>query len=167
MLLKKNNNCYTTEVLLFFYSFFMSDAYAYVIIFGGALAALIYGVILITSILRLPTGDKKMRDIADAIQEGAKAFLNRQYSTVAVVAVILCLVIGFIPQLGWLTAAAFLVGSVLSAIAGYIGMNISVRANIRTTEAAKKGIDRALSVAVKGGNITGMLVVGLALFGVA
>lgn len=145
----------------------MSDAYAYAIIFGGAIAALIYGIILITSILRLPTGDKKMRDIADAIQEGAKAFLNRQYSTVAVVAVILCLVIGFIPQLGWLTAGAFLVGSVLSAVAGYIGMNISVRANIRTTEAAKKGIDQALSVAVKGGNITGMLVVGLALLGVA
>ncbi len=137
------------------------------IIFGGAVAALVYGIILIINILRLPTGDKKMREIAAAIQEGAKAFLNRQYSTVAVVALVLLLIIGFIPQLGWLTAGAFAIGSILSAMAGYIGMNISVRANIRTTEAAKKGIDQALSVAVKGGNITGMLVVGLALLGVA
>jgi len=145
----------------------MPDAYSYMIIFGGALAALVYGIILIVSILRLPTGDKKMREIAAAIQEGAKAFLNRQYSTVAVVALVLFLIIGFIPQLGWLTAGAFAIGSILSAMAGYIGMNISVRANVRTTEAAKKGIDQALSVAVKGGNITGMLVVGLALLGVA
>jgi K(+)-stimulated pyrophosphate-energized sodium pump len=127
----------------------------------------VYGIILILSILRLPTGDKKMREIAAAIQEGAKAFLNRQYSTVAVVALVLFLIIGFVPQLGWLTASAFAIGSILSALAGYIGMNISVRANIRTTEAAKHSIDRALSVAVKGGNITGMLVVGLALLGVA
>ncbi|MEI6711514.1 MAG: sodium-translocating pyrophosphatase [bacterium] len=145
----------------------MPDAYSYMIIFGGAAAALIYGIILIVNILRLPTGDKKMREIAAAIQEGAKAFLNRQYSTVAVVAFVLLLIIGFVPQLGWLTASAFAIGSVLSAMAGYIGMNISVRANVRTTEAAKKGIDQALSVAVKGGNITGMLVVGLALLGVA
>ncbi|MFA6080600.1 MAG: sodium-translocating pyrophosphatase [Candidatus Gracilibacteria bacterium] len=145
----------------------MSDTYSYLIIFGGALAALVYGIILILSILRLPTGDKKMREIAAAIQEGAKAFLNRQYSTVAVVALVLFLIIGFVPQLGWLTASAFAIGSILSALAGYIGMNISVRANIRTTEAAKHSIDRALSVAVKGGNITGMLVVGLALLGVA
>lgn len=145
----------------------MSDTYSYLIIFWGALAALVYGIILILSILRLPTGDKKMREIAAAIQEGAKAFLNRQYSTVAVVALVLFLIIGFVPQLGWLTASAFAIGSILSALAGYIGMNISVRANIRTTEAAKHSIDRALSVAVKGGNITGMLVVGLALLGVA
>lgn len=145
----------------------MPDAYSYMIIFGGAIAALVYGIILIVNILRLPTGDKKMREIAAAIQEGAKAFLNRQYSTVAVVALVLFLIIGFVPQLGWLTAGAFAIGSILSAVAGYIGMNISVRANVRTTEAAKKGIDQALSVAVKGGNITGMLVVGLALLGVA
>lgn len=90
-----------------------------------------------------------MQSIALAIQEGAKAFLNRQYSTVAVVAIILFFIIGSVHQLGWLTAGAFLLGAVLSALAGYIGMNISVRANVRTTQAARHGIDRALSVAVK------------------
>ncbi len=108
-----------------------------------------------------------MQDIAAAIQEWAEAFLNRQYTTVAVVAAVLFVIIWIIPQLGWLTAIAFLIGSILSAIAGYIWMNISVRANIRTAQAATVSMDKALDVAVKWGNITWMLVVGLALLWVA
>ncbi len=134
-------------------------------ILGSAFAALIYGAVVIASILRLPDGNDKMKEIAAAIQDGAKAFLNRQYKSVALVAVILFLIIGFIPALGWLTALAFIVGAALSALAGYIGMYVSVRANVRTTEAARGGLAKALDVAVKGGSVTGMLVVGLALLG--
>lgn len=135
------------------------------LILGSALAALIYGAIVIASILRLPEGSDKMKEIARAIQAGAKAFLNRQYKSVAIVAAALFLVIGFLPVLGWMTALAFLAGAVLSGLAGYIGMYVSVRANIRTTEAARGGLAKALNVAVKGGSVTGMLVVGLALLG--
>ncbi|MFA5886901.1 MAG: sodium-translocating pyrophosphatase [Patescibacteria group bacterium] len=136
-------------------------------IFGSALAAIIYGVIVIVSLLRLPEGNDRMKEIAAAIQAGAKAFLNRQYKSVAIVAAVLFLIIGFVPGLGWLTALAFLSGAVLSALTGYIGMYVSVRANIRTTEAARGGLAKALNVAVKGGSVTGMLVVGLALLGTA
>jgi K(+)-stimulated pyrophosphate-energized sodium pump len=136
-------------------------------IIGSALVAVVYGVIAIASILRLPGGNDKMKDIALAIQAGAKAFLNRQYKSVALVAIVLFLLIGFIPALGWLTAIAFLVGAVLSALTGYIGMFVSVRANVRTTEAARGGLQKALDVAVRGGSVTGMLVVGLALIGTA
>ncbi len=141
--------------------------YTVLSILGAAVIALLYGIIYINVILRLPDGNEKMRQIASAIQEGAKAYLNRQYRTVAIVAVVLFLVIGLIPALGWLTALAFIIGAFLSAVAGYIGMNISVRANVRTTEAARHGMARALDVAVKGGSVTGMLVVGLALLGTA
>lgn len=127
--------------------------------------AVIYGVIIIASILRLPEGNEKMKEIAKAIQAGAKAFLNRQYKTVAVVAVILFVIVGLF--LGWLTALAFIIGAILSALTGYIGMFVSVRANVRTTEAARNGLAKALNVAVKGGSVTGMLVVGLALLGTA
>ncbi len=137
------------------------------LILGSAALAIIYGLVFIRFILRLPEGNDRMKEIAGAIQEGAKAYLNRQYRTVAVVAVVLCVIIGLIPALGWMTALAFLVGAVLSAIAGYIGMNISVRANVRTTEAAREGMAKALNVAVRGGSVTGMLVVGLALPGTA
>jgi len=137
------------------------------LVLGSALVAIIYGAVVIASILRLPSGNEKMKDIAAAIQAGAKAFLNRQYKSVALVAVILFLVIGFIPALGWSTALAFLTGAVLSALTGYIGMFVSVRANVRTTEAARHGLKKALNVAVKGGSVTGMLVVGLALLGTA
>ncbi len=137
------------------------------IIFGSAALAIVYGLFYIQSILKMPEGNERMRQIAAAIQEGAKAYLNRQYRTVAMVAVVLFLILGFIPALGWMTAIAFLVGAVLSAIAGYIGMNISVRANVRTAEAARHGIARALNVAARGGSVTGMLVVGLALLGTA
>ena len=136
-------------------------------IFGSALAALVYGAVVIASILRLPEGNDKMKEIAAAIQAGAKAFLNRQYKSVALVAVILFLIIGFVPALGWLTALAFIIGAGLSALTGYIGMYVSVRANVRTTEAARGGLAKALGVAVRGGSVTGMLVVGLALLGTA
>lgn len=136
-------------------------------ILGGAAVAIVYGAIVIASILRLPAGNEKMKEIAAAIQAGAKAFLNRQYKSVAMVAAVLFLVIGFIPALGWMTAVAFLAGAVLSALTGYIGMFVSVRANVRTTEAARGGLQKALTVAVRGGSVTGMLVVGLALLGTA
>ena len=136
-------------------------------IIGCALVAIVYGVITIASILRLPEGNDKMKEIAKAIQDGAKAFLNRQYRSVAIVAVILFLIIGFIPALGWMTALAFIIGAILSALTGYIGMFVSVRANVRTTEAARGGLAKALKVAVRGGSVTGMLVVGLALIGTA
>lgn len=136
-------------------------------ILGSAVLALVYGVVVIASILRLPSGNDKMREIARAIQEGAQAFLNRQYKSVAPVALALFLLIGFVPSLGWMTAAAFLAGAVLSGLTGYVGMYVSVRANVRTTEAARGGLAKALNVAVKGGSVTGMLVVGLALLGTA
>jgi len=136
-----------------------------IFILASAITALVYGVIAISVILRLPEGNDKMKSIAKAIQEGAKAFLNRQYKAVALVAVILFFVIGLF--LSWLTAVAFISGAILSALTGYIGMYVSVRANVRTTEAARGGLAKALKVAVLGGSVTGLLVVGLALLGTA
>lgn len=133
---------------------------------GASVFAILYGLLLIKMVMKKGTGDEKMQSIAHAIQQGAKAYLNRQYKTIAIIAIVLFLVIGFVPALGWTMAISFIVGAFLSAVAGYIGMNISVRANVRTAEEAKKGLKEALSVAFKGGSVTGLLVVGLALLGV-
>jgi len=131
----------------------------------AAVLAILTGLWLAKWILGLGQGSEKMIEIAKAIQEGAKAYLNRQTRTVAMIAVIVFVILGLVVD--WTTALGFVVGAVLSALAGYIGMYIAVRANVRTAEAAKSGLARALLVAVRGGAVTGLLVVGLGLLGVA
>ncbi len=131
----------------------------------GGLAAIIYGVILTLGVLRLPKGDSKMQEIAAAIQEGAAAYLNRQYSIIAIVAAVIFVAIAF--ALNLVTGIGFLIGAIASALAGYIGMFVAVRTNVRTAEAAKSGLAGALRVAFQGGAVTGLFVVGLGLISIA
>jgi K(+)-stimulated pyrophosphate-energized sodium pump len=137
------------------------------VLFGvaGGLAAVLFAVVLIFLVLRKPTGNDRMREIAAAIQEGASAYLNRQYTVIAIIGVIIAVVIGL--SINWTTAGLFIVGAILSASAGYVGMNIAVRSNLRTAEAARSGLNQALEVAFRGGAVTGFMVVGLGLLGVS
>ncbi len=137
----------------------------YWIAIASSLLALLYGIVASRAILSAKTGTAAMRSIAEAIQEGAQAYLNRQYRTIAVVGIIIALAIGFL--LGWHVTIGFVIGAVLSGGAGYIGMMVSVRANIRTAQAARTSLAGALDIAFRSGAVTGLLVVGLALLGVS
>jgi K(+)-stimulated pyrophosphate-energized sodium pump len=129
--------------------------------------AITFGIGLSIWVLGQPAGNERMREISRAVQEGAAAYLRRQYLTIGAVSIIPFLLIGFYHKLGWGTAVGFLIGAALSAAAGFIGMNVAVRANVRTAEAARHGLRPALNVAFRAGSVTGLLVVGLGLFGVA
>jgi K(+)-stimulated pyrophosphate-energized sodium pump len=131
----------------------------------AGIVAILYGLVLIQWILKRPAGEGKMKGIALAIQEGANAYMARQYKMIACIGVVIFFVLGFV--LSWTLAIGFLIGAILSGLAGFIGMSVSVRANVRTTEAAKTSLSAAMDVAVRGGAVTGLFVVGLALIGVA
>src|SRR5215831_8093482 len=140
------------------------DSYVLWAIGGGAIAVL-FAVLLTIAVLRQPPGSQRMVEIASAIQEGAAAYLNRQYTVIAVIGIVVAIIIGV--TLGPVTAILYLVGAACSATAGYVGMNVSVRANMRTAEAARNGLGKALAIAFRGGAVTGFMVVGLGLLGVS
>jgi K(+)-stimulated pyrophosphate-energized sodium pump len=145
--------------------FFVDHAVAFALV--CALVAILYGIYLTWWLLRQPAGSERMQEIARAVQEGAAAYLRKQYTTIAVVAIAPFLLLGFYDKLGWGTAFGFLFGAILSAAAGFIGMNVAVRSNVRTAEAARDGLQPAFKVAFRAGSVTGLLVVGLGLLGVA
>ena len=146
-------------------SFFNNHAVLFALICAGV--AIGYGVYLVFWLMARPAGNERMQEISRAVQEGAAAYLKRQYRTIAVVAIVPFLLLGFYNQLGWGAAVGFLIGATFSAAAGFIGMNVAVRSNVRTAEAARDGVGPALNVAFKAGSVTGLLVVGLGLLGVA
>ena len=145
--------------------FFVDHAVGFAL--ACAAVAVLYGLYLTWWLLKQPAGNEKMQEIARAIQEGAAAYLRKQYTTIAVVAILPFFLLGFYNQLGWGTAFGFLIGAVFSALAGFIGMNVAVRSNVRTAEAAREGLQPAFKVAFRAGSVTGLLVVGLGLLGVA
>src|SRR6478735_7325686 len=145
--------------------FFVDHAVLFALVCSGV--AILYGLYLTWWLLKQPAGNARMQEISRAVQEGAAAYLTKQYTTIAMVAVVPFLALGFYNKLGWGTAFGFLVGAALSAAAGFIGMNVAVRSNVRTAEAAREGVAPAFRVAFRAGSVTGLLVVGLGLLGVA
>jgi K(+)-stimulated pyrophosphate-energized sodium pump len=134
------------------------------LIIACGLLAIVYGIWAIWSVMQADPGNERMQEISAAVREGAQAYLSRQYTTIAIVGVVIFLIVGWL--LGWLVGLGFLIGAVLSGVAGFIGMNVSVRANVRTAQAAIGSLAGGLELAFKAGAITGMFVAGLALLGV-